>query len=524
MATLSMLPGTTSLPGDTPEWLGCDLLACQVVVDASEQIVENCRKFGAQLQGVCGKALEKLPPPGAVPEGRDEYDCADECLTFLSSFGMFSHALMQLAGDLELAVTQPLMSKIAVMTEESIGYMKHWRQVRTRFAELQERYHRNRKRSLEAKGRLEGEKRGLFTRGTVDGKAASQQHAAMRDLAICEEGLKESEASLRQLEAESRERIQQLEKEKKDALSGALTRGAGALKCLLPVVGGAPAPAQWSGVVPLGRTKGSSAAAGHTSASSSTATATPHRGQRKQVVSEQEDDDESEEDRNLAENCAPGAVRGVAAASVGSTFRSGVSLFSVEEQSVPQKGNDVDTSSVELNLFSSGPVETASKYLQGAGSSCAESSELCDVSEVNEVPGVDELAPADIGSRSEGWSLMSRPAPRKARRSFVFQSPGKSLCAESNVHRDGRRSQSAMPRIRTEESLLAASPPVSCLFRPTEATLAKTDAKEAAGAADPSKGTVAESKDDKPSPCDAMVLEMNDTATCIDKDQNTCSA
>jgi len=192
--------------GTVPDWLaGGDLVVCNVLQEMSAQIVANCRSFSAELDGVCKQASDKLPP-GEAGEGSSfgEFDCADDCFSFLDGFTTFSRALFQLAGDLENAVAQPLQTTIATMMEERMGRMKHWQQVRTHFAELQERYSKSRQKSLEARKLLQTSPREInkswgWTR-SPSGCLATEQHAALQELAYCEEELLQSEASLRELE------------------------------------------------------------------------------------------------------------------------------------------------------------------------------------------------------------------------------------------------------------------------------------------------------------------------------------
>lgn len=244
---------------DAPDWMACDLAACRTLQTASEEIVSTCRQFGSQLAGICGKATQQIPSSGAKTDQAD----ADLCQKFLWTFGMLSSALVCVAGDLESTVIVPLQASIAKLQEESSGRIKHWQQVRGRFAELMERYGRSRQRSIEAKEKLaqsaSAGSRGSFWRKlSQDGKAAAEQHSAMCDLAKCEEELLRSEVSLRKLEEESRERLAQLETEKNEALQGAITKGASSLKRLLPISARArqldevevPCSDGWSGVLP----------------------------------------------------------------------------------------------------------------------------------------------------------------------------------------------------------------------------------------------------------------------------------
>ncbi|CAE8585318.1 unnamed protein product [Polarella glacialis] len=256
---------SNAAPSGTEQW-GCDLLACRVLEEASSQIVGSCRALGAELEGVCGKAMQRLPGPLAVgdeSDGLSAFDCADACHVFIAAFATLSTAIVAVAGDLEITVSQPLRKSIALLTEESTGRAKHLQQVRSRFAELQERYRKTRQKTMEAKGKLEvqssaGEKRWSWGRSSISEsqRAASDQHAAMCDLARCEEELVESEASLRKLEDDSRERLRQLDREKKAMLRGALVRGACSLRRLLPVTDKVPLPEEWQGVMPSTDTAG----------------------------------------------------------------------------------------------------------------------------------------------------------------------------------------------------------------------------------------------------------------------------
>eukprot|EP00401_Gymnodinium_catenatum_P025152 CAMPEP_0117576480 /NCGR_PEP_ID=MMETSP0784-20121206/62824_1 /TAXON_ID=39447 /ORGANISM="" /LENGTH=812 /DNA_ID=CAMNT_0005375743 /DNA_START=68 /DNA_END=2506 /DNA_ORIENTATION=+ len=249
---------STAGDGPLPDWMvDCDLGVCEVLQDTSAQIVAKCRTFSEQLGGVCGRAIEQLPHGKHNTNAGVGPDSSDPSLGFLSAFGTLSHALLQLACDLENTMTLPLQSVIATLTEESNGRVKHWRQVRNRLIELQERYGKSRQRSLEVHKKLAASGAGWFGKST---KAASEQHAAMRELARCEEELVESEASLRRLEDESRERLRQLHREKDVLLQGVLSQGTGSLRQLLLVADKAPAPVlnadamqhgeSWQGVMP----------------------------------------------------------------------------------------------------------------------------------------------------------------------------------------------------------------------------------------------------------------------------------
>jgi hypothetical protein len=220
-----------SVSDGMPEWMGCDLAAYNIVQEVSSQIVSNCETFGKHLEGVCGRAIERLPHSS----GDDSFDCSDACISFISAFGALSHELLELADDLESSVRQPLQGIILSLTEERAGRMNHWKQVKTRFAELQERYRRSRQRSIEARGRLAEGKKNWLGRKKDEGKAADEQHAAMCDLAECEEELRESEASLRKLEEENREMLRELNREKQTVLRSVLAKGMGSLRRLVSV-------------------------------------------------------------------------------------------------------------------------------------------------------------------------------------------------------------------------------------------------------------------------------------------------
>ncbi|CAE7411976.1 unnamed protein product [Symbiodinium pilosum] len=175
----------------------------------------------------------------------------EDCTDFLSTFANLSTALLAVAADLELIVTQPLQKTIATLVEESTGRAKHLQQVKRRFAELQERYVKTRQKTLDAKSKLagaEGEKRWKWRKSTE--KTAADQHTAVCDLARCEEELLESEACLRKLEDDSRERLQQLECEKKAVLRRVLQQGRGSLRRLLRVADKVPPIDDFQGVMP----------------------------------------------------------------------------------------------------------------------------------------------------------------------------------------------------------------------------------------------------------------------------------
>jgi len=238
-------------PEAVPEWMSCDdLVVYRVLQDTSTQIANSCKAFGERLQGVCGSAKNQLP--------RD-----DSFNTFLTAFGSLSMALLQLSTDLEASMNVPLKGLIDTLQEETQGHYKHWRHLRSRLAELQDRYCRSHEAANKAKGRLanaDDSQRSWFKRKGDDKDAAMEQHAAMCDLAKCEEELRESEACLQKLESESRERLQQLGNEKRAVLKGALTKGASSLRRLMVVADKAPEPqeiggpqadhSEWRGIVP----------------------------------------------------------------------------------------------------------------------------------------------------------------------------------------------------------------------------------------------------------------------------------
>lgn len=230
-----------------PDWMHCDVLTCKLLEEVSGQIASNCRTFGDHLQGVCGGAMRQLQAETFAAAGEKVEDCTD----FLSTFANLSAALLAVAVDLELVVTQPLQRTIATLVEESTGRAKHLQQVRRRFAELQERYARTRQKTLDAKSKLgggEGDKRWRWRKSTE--KTAVDQHAAVCDLARCEEELLESEACLRKLEDDSRERLQQLEFEKKAMLRRVLQQGRSSLRRLLRVADKVPPLDDFQGVMP----------------------------------------------------------------------------------------------------------------------------------------------------------------------------------------------------------------------------------------------------------------------------------
>lgn len=364
---------------------GCDLLAYRVLEEVSSEIVGNCRAFGSQLEGVCGKALKRLP--GSTGEEADgdqptAFDCADACLGFITAFASLSTALLALAGDLESAVTHPLKHAIATLTEESTGRAKHLQQVRLRFAQLQERYCKTRQRTVETKGKLaaDSEKRWSWGR-SQHVEAASAQHAAMCELARCQEELLESEASLRKLEDDNRERLKQLDKEKKAILRGALLRGTSSLRRLLPVADKVPPPEEWQAVLP--------SSAGHcvTETSSNTAVA----------------------DKHLADSPSDGGTSRETVCTPQKSLQQGA--FDLEDFS------DVHLSQVDAAAASD---DRSLRYLQSHES-------LPDADEESE----EEV---DIAVRAAGWSPGTSSSSQPSRRkTLVFQSPGDTFIRKDNL-------------------------------------------------------------------------------------------
>ncbi|CAE7430767.1 unnamed protein product [Symbiodinium natans] len=234
-------------PEVLPEWMHCDVQSCRLLEEVSGQIASDCRIFGDHLQGVCGGAMKRLQAEAGTPLAASVDDCTD----FLSTFANLSTALLAVAVDLERMVLEPLGRTIATLVEESTGRAKHLQQVRRRFAELQERYARTRQKTLDAKCKLaggEGDKRWRWRKSTE--KTAVDQHTAVCDLARCEEELLESEACLRKLEDDSRERLQQLDCEKKATLRRVLQQGRSSLRRLLRVADKVPPLDDFQGVMP----------------------------------------------------------------------------------------------------------------------------------------------------------------------------------------------------------------------------------------------------------------------------------
>eukprot|EP00434_Breviolum_minutum_P024611 symbB.v1.2.021734.t1/scaffold1896.1/size96813/5 len=226
---------SVALPNNptTPDWMQCDVFACKVLEEASREISANCRSLGDALQSVCHHALQQLP----AEDGSAVSAVAGT--EFISTFAHFSSALLAVAGDLEIIVSQPLQRQIATLVEECTGRAKHLQQVKKRFSELQEKYGKAQQKTMEAKSKL-----------ASGGDKPADQHAAVCDLARCEEELLASEASLRKLEDESRERLAQLDMDKKATLQRVLQQGRCSLRRLLRVADEVPPMEDFQGVMP----------------------------------------------------------------------------------------------------------------------------------------------------------------------------------------------------------------------------------------------------------------------------------
>mmetsp|Transcript_22473 Transcript_22473/g.49799 ORF Transcript_22473/g.49799 Transcript_22473/m.49799 type:complete len:756 (-) Transcript_22473:32-2299(-) len=370
--SIGVTPGTDAVP----EWMSCDLMVYRVLQDTSAQIASNCKAFSERLKTVCGAAKSQLPQD-------------DSFNTFLTGFGCLSMALLQLSADLDASMSVPLKSLIDTLQEETQGRCKHWRQLRSRMAELQDRHCRSREAASKAKGRLanaDETQRGWF-RKKDDKEAAIEQHAAMCDLAKCEEELRESEACLKQLESESRERLTQLDNEKRAVLRGALTRGAGTLRRLMVVADKAPPePAdshsdEWRGIVPGEEFLGPLDADGASSP--------------------------------LTDGCeASGADRASDDFSPGAATPQRLTVPAASPATLPS----VESRPQDGSVSSAPNVDTvAAKYMQGG------IQELVDVSDDGEPEEEEE---EDATSRASNWSpTKSPPVVRTpARRSLVFQS------------------------------------------------------------------------------------------------------
>lgn len=219
------------------DWLGSDLLTCRVFEEFSRLISASCCSFSAQLEEACKHARQQLPGVAEGSTGPFAFDCAESSLALVTAVGSLASAVRRLAEGLDLELATPLQKTVATLHEESAGRVKHWRQVSSRFADLQEQYRRTRHRCDQAKGRLaagassEGSR--WSWRKAVDSKAASEQHTALRDLARCEEELLGSEVALRELEEQSRQRLRELDMEKKATLRSSLAVALGFLQRLL---------------------------------------------------------------------------------------------------------------------------------------------------------------------------------------------------------------------------------------------------------------------------------------------------
>eukprot|EP00930_Biecheleria_cincta_P068792 TRINITY_DN56622_c0_g1_i1.p1 TRINITY_DN56622_c0_g1~~TRINITY_DN56622_c0_g1_i1.p1 ORF type:complete len:753 (+),score=166.05 TRINITY_DN56622_c0_g1_i1:65-2260(+) len=391
VVTASLGGGKADLTGtaELPDWMGCDLGACRTLEEVSSQIVGNCRTFGSELQGVCVNAMKRLPR--GESDEQSSFECADAALRFLAAFDGLSSALLALSDDLESAVTRPLQKAIVTLTEESTGRAKHLQQVRNKFADLQERYRKTRAKTAEAKGKLAGEKRWSWRKAlSNDGKAASAQHAAVCDLAKCEEELLESEASLRQLEDDSRERLKQLDKEKQVILRGALFRGMSSLRRLHPVTDKVPAPEDldilghtlpFQGIMP-GSTDATAAAAG-----------------------------EQQSERELGAGEGSGDQQGMDRFSMPDTEDAQLTIFPQQQDEAAAAANGSGSSLQD--------EDRSARYAAGA------SEFSLDVDDEEEEAGETETSAA---MRAAGWSPEKKSfSARSRQRSLVFQSMGESL-------------------------------------------------------------------------------------------------
>jgi len=417
--------------------VGCDLLMCHVLQDASAQIVADCKLFGAKLQGACGKAMDQLP-------GKDEaegsaFDCSDACFRFLSAFGLLSDELLQIAGDLESTVTVPLKSAIATLTEESLGRMKHWRQVKARLQELQERYRRSRQRVASARKKMDGDHRFTFRKPSSNGQAASEQQAAINALARCEDELKESEASLLRLEDESRERLRQLDGEKRALLRGALHKGTGSLRRLICVadkvsVDLPPPPDDWQPVVPQSFPSGAAGAA------------VPNReGARQEVLHESSHPRCNARPRSSSPSPPPRQDSDGTAVEASPCALESRTSAQVAEDGEPESQGVAEAKALGRRgseaLSTPGAAarqgSPSSRYLANAGATVATGPIVAEDGEVLEIgDGSDGSGPEEAASRALAWSptnTRQTPQSLRSKRTLVFQSGGLSLTAESNV-------------------------------------------------------------------------------------------
>eukprot|EP00446_Apocalathium_sp_SHHI-4_P032973 CAMPEP_0177227070 /NCGR_PEP_ID=MMETSP0367-20130122/40428_1 /TAXON_ID=447022 ORGANISM="Scrippsiella hangoei-like, Strain SHHI-4" /NCGR_SAMPLE_ID=MMETSP0367 /ASSEMBLY_ACC=CAM_ASM_000362 /LENGTH=466 /DNA_ID=CAMNT_0018677295 /DNA_START=39 /DNA_END=1435 /DNA_ORIENTATION=+ len=392
--------------GEMPDWFACDLSSCRVLQDVSAEIVTTCRSLGAQLQGACGKAREQLPSTEAD---------AEACLRFLAAFGVLSSALIYVAGDLESTVTQPLQKTIATLSEESNGRLKHWQMVRFRFSELQERYGRSRQRSLEARDKLAHSTSGgsLFnfkgSKSTTKA-AASEQHAAMCDLAKCEEELLRSEASLRELEDESRKRLQQLEQEKRALLTRALAKGAGSLRRLLPLADKVPPPEEFVALPPPDEWQG----------------VLPRSGSPMDSTADEEEVEALVNAVDVATAEVASQAAAAAAAQPAGLAEENLSIDISAEDANPMPLTSLAAigaeavKSTERRKEEEARADPSAKYLQGSETLGLEMAELAEVGD-----SAEGSEPEDAAVRANNWSpQVKRSVTGTQRKSLVFSSSG----------------------------------------------------------------------------------------------------
>jgi hypothetical protein len=500
-------------PGDMvsdimPEWMSCDLVAYNILQEVSSQIVSHCESFGKHLEGVCGQAIERLPPS----DGTDPFDCSDACITFISAFGALSHELLQLAGDVDCSVKKPLQGIIHSLTEERAGRMNHWNQVKNRFAELQERYRRSRLRSIEARGKLDrskgGNKSHWFRSKTDEGQAATEQHAAMCDLAECEEELRESEASLRRLEEENKEILRKLDREKQADLRSFLAKGTSSLRRLVSVTDKAlanetaPESSSTSGAKPASPT--------------SWAGVLPSRIPNPEKVNDKEEGQEAGDKTEDVCERPPESV-------------------------VPQPPvQEAIPDPAESNLASTDP---SAKYLQGSGASIPLGGGF-DISELT-----DSEDEEDASSRAAAWTPAKDSPLTKGtakRQSFVFQSSGGSSLLGGDVRPLTRKSSPMIlssptaPKVSSPEhpsvsaalSLnsirsnpveqgLEASPTPTAEMRPVPRPLSEASYSKPLATASVANIRVETEMEHKPSPTRRKVAVVDDSSE--DEDNTTSS-
>lgn len=425
--------------GPVPDWMSdCELNVCRALHEASSQISAQCRLFGSTLQGVCGTASEKLP---ADKDGGALSDCSD----FLSAFGLLSHTLTQLAGDLETTVTLPLQSAILTLNEESVGRVKHWRQVRGRLIELQDRYSKKKKLTGEARGRLAKAESVWFGKQKNAEEKAAEQHAAMCELARCEEDLVASEASLRSFEHESRDRLRQLDREKQVLLRGVLRKGRCLLRQLVTVAEKAAPPASHRSTSPEPR---------------SVEAQTLHGVMPPSLGAADKHEEEAKPVDDLVETSSPESQS--------------------PAQIVPADRGSGDAAQKEADEQEAAAANPASKYLPGGGHGSraveVEYQELAELDETIENEYEDTL------SRSMSWTPSKARLPARspgvvravsssalgasaARRPFVFQDKDPFLVANasSSTERDAAYAKQASDGARSglpaaSTSAAAASP------------------------------------------------------------------